>query len=152
MSCSYNIYSNINSYCQVGRSGLFAIASPKACPDCGLLPQSFPSRTYVHAIVWGQIPRYRLILAISPLAIMTATMIIILVSLYKARYLDLDYIASFNAMDSLHLITACSSGNVHTVSFPDYSQDIGLFSKDVEVGLSEKKAGSGATGFHFSLS
>jgi hypothetical protein len=83
---------------------------------------------------------------------MTATMIIILVSLYKARYLDLDYIASFNAMDSLHLITACSSGNVHTVSFPDYSQDIGLFSKDVEVGLSEKKAGSGATGFHFSLS
>ena len=117
--------------------------------DC---PQSFQSTTYVHAIVWGLTPRYRLILAISPLAIMTATMIIILVSLYKARYLDLDYIASFNAMDSLHLITACSSGNVHTVSFPDYSQDIGLFSKDVEVGLSEKKAGSGATGFHFSLS
>ena len=84
------------------------------------------------------------------MAIMIATIIIILASLNKARHLDLDYIASFNAMDTLHIITACSSGNVHTVSFPDYSEDIGVFSKEVEVELTEIKPGSGAAGFHFS--
>ena len=81
---------------------------------------------------------------------MIATIIIILAALNNARYLDLDYIASFNAMDTLHIITACSSGNVHTVSFPDYGKDVAAFSKDVDVELTEIKAGSGAAGFHFS--
>ncbi|KAF8726412.1 hypothetical protein AX14_007909 [Amanita brunnescens Koide BX004] len=67
-----------------------------------------------------------------------------------ARRLDVDYIASFNAMDTLHIISACSSGDVHAVSFPDYSKDIGLFSKDVEVGLTEVKNGSGVAGFRLS--
>ncbi|KAF8726409.1 hypothetical protein AX14_007909 [Amanita brunnescens Koide BX004] len=112
--------------------------------------QSFSSTTYVHVIVWGQTPRYRLIIAISPLAIMITTITIILASLYRARRLDVDYIASFNAMDTLHIISACSSGDVHAVSFPDYSKDIGLFSKDVEVGLTEVKNGSGVAGFRLS--
>lgn len=120
--------------------------------DCHTLFRSFPSTTYVHAVVWGQVPRYRLIIAISPLAIMIATINIVLASLYGARHLDLDYIASFNAMDTLHIIAACSSGNVHTVSFPDYGEDIGLFGKDVRVELSEIEAGSGVAGFHFSSS
>lgn len=81
---------------------------------------------------------------------MFATVIIILVSLYRARHLGADYIASFNTMDTLHIITACSLGNVHTLSFPDYDEDIRLFSKDVRVELSEIGAGSGAAGFHFS--
>ena len=115
--------------------------------DChGTLFRSFPSATYVHAVVWGQVPRYRLIIAISPLAIMIATINIVLASLYRARHLNRDYIASFNAMNTLHIIAACSSGNVHTVSFPDYGEDIGLFGKDVQVEL------SGAAGFHFSPS
>ena len=81
---------------------------------------------------------------------MIATIIIILASLYRARYLDLDCIASFNAMDTLHIITACRSGNVHAVSFPDFSKDIGLFSKDVGVELAEMEAGGGVAGFHLS--
>ena len=99
--------------------------------------------SYVHAVVWGQVPRFRLNIVISPLAIMLATIIIILASLYRARHLDADYVASFNTMDTLHIIAACSLGNVHTLSFPDYD-------KDVRVELSEIGAGSGAAGFHFS--
>ena len=117
------------------------------CPEAQRL---FSSTTYVHAIVWGQLPRYRLIIAISPLAIMIASISIIFASLYRARHLDLDYIASFNAMDTLHVIAACSRGNVYTVLFPDNSKDIGLFSRGVEVELTEGKAGSGAACFHFS--
>ena len=105
--------------------------------------QSFPSTTYVHAVVWGQVPRFRLNIVISPLAIMLATIIIILASLYRARHLDVGYVASFNTMDTLHIIAACSLGNAHTLSFPDYD-------KDVRVELSEIGAGSGAAGFHFS--
>ena len=74
---------------------------------------------------------------------MLATIIIILASLYRARHLDADYVASFNTMDTLHIIAACSLGNAHTLSFPDYD-------KDVRVELSEIGAGSGAAGFHFS--
>jgi hypothetical protein len=85
-----------------------------ALVDCPLA-QTFSSTTYVHAIVWGQVPRYRLIIVISPLEIMIVTIIIILASLYSARHLRLDGIASFNAMDTMHIITACSAGNVHTV-------------------------------------
>ena len=118
------------------------------CPGC---PDSFPSRTYVHAIVWGQVPRFRVIIVISPFAIMIATIVIILVSLYRARHLDLHHaIASFSTMDSLHLIAACSSGNMHTLPFPDYSQDIALFSKNVQVELTEMEAGSGVAGFRIS--
>jgi hypothetical protein len=117
---------------------------------CVFQPRSFPSRTYVRAIVWGQDPRFRVIIVISPLAIMIATVVIILASLYRARHLDLyQGIASFSAMDPLHLIAACSSGNVHTLSFPDYSQDIGLFSKNVRVELTEMEARSGVAGFSF---
>jgi hypothetical protein len=122
---------------------------PFGDPSC-LYLQSFPSITYVHAVVWGQVPRFRLIIVISPLAIMLVTIIIILASLYRARHLDADYIASFNTMDTLHIIAACSLGNVHTLSFPDYDKDLGLFSKDVRVELSDMGAGSGAAGFHFS--
>ena len=110
--------------------------------------QSFPSTTYVHAIVWGQVPRFRLIIVISPLAIMLTTIIIILASLYRARHLSADYIASFNTMDTLHIMAACSVGNIHALSFPDYGEDISLFSKDVGVELSETRIG--AAGFHFS--
>ena len=113
-------------------------------------PQLLPSTTYVNAVVWGQVPRFRLIVAISPLVIMIATVVIILTSLNNARHLDLDHIASFNAMDTLHIIAACSSGNVNTVSFPDYGKNIGLFSKDVEVELTEVEVGSGAAGFRLS--
>ena len=81
---------------------------------------------------------------------MITSITIILASLYRARHLDVDYIASFNAMDTLHIISACSSGDVHAVSFPDYSKDIGLFSKDVEVELTEVKDGSGIAGFRLS--
>ena len=78
---------------------------------------------------------------------MIATIIIILTSLNNARHLDLDHIASFNAMDALHIIIACSSGNVNTVSFPDYSKNIGLFSEGLEVEFTQIDAESGAAGF-----
>ena len=120
--------------------------SDESCPPL----QLFPSITYVNAVVWGQVTRFRLIVAMSPLVIMIATVVIILASLNNARHLDLDYIASFNAMDTLHIIAACSSGNVNTVSFPDYSKNIGLFSKDVEVELTEIEVGRGAAGFRLS--
>ena len=132
---------------QIARAGLLP---PGFDPYLQIQPNSFPSTTYVHAIVWGQAPRLRLIIVISPLAIMLATIIIILASLYRARHCGTDYIASFNTMDTLHIITACSLGNVHTLSFPDYGEDIGLSSQDVLVELSETGAGSGAAGFHFS--
>ena len=119
------------------------------CSSC--LTRTFSSTTYVHAIVWGQVPRYRLVIVISPLAIMIVSIIIILASLYSARHLRLDGIASFNAMDTMHIITACSSGNMHTLSFPDYnSKDIGAFGKDVRLELSEIEAGMGTPGFHLS--
>ena len=81
---------------------------------------------------------------------MIVTVVIILASLKNARHLDLDHIASFNAMDTLHIITACSSGNVNTVTFPDYSENIDSFSKGVEVEFTEIDAGSGAAGFRLS--
>ena len=82
---------------------------------------------------------------------MITTVVIILASIYRARHLDLYHgIASFSAMDPLHLIAGCSSGNVHTLSFPDYSQDIALFSKNVRVELTEMEAGNGVAGFHLS--
>ena len=81
---------------------------------------------------------------------MIATVVIILTSLNNARFLDLDHIASFNAMDTLHIIAACSSGNMDTVSFPDYRKNIGLFSKDVDVEFTETDAESGAAGFRLS--
>ena len=125
------------------------LESATQCPDSSCPPpQSFPYTAYVNVIVWGQVSRFRIIIAISPLAIMIATIVIILDSLYKARHLDLDYIASFNAMDTMHIITACSSGNVHTVSFPAYTKDMGMFSKDVQVKLSEIEPESTA-GFYF---
>ena len=80
---------------------------------------------------------------------MIATVVIILASLHNARYLDLDHIASFNAMDALHIITACSSGNVNTVSFPDYKENIGMFSTDLEVVFTEMDARR-AAGFRLS--
>jgi len=130
----------------MARAVAFCPDSSESCPP----PQLFPSTTYVNAIVWGQVPRFRLIVAISPLVIMIATIVIILTSLNNARHLDLDHIASFNAMDTLHIIAACSSGNVNAVSFPDYSKNIGMFSKDVEVEFTEIAVGSGAAGFRLS--
>ena len=81
---------------------------------------------------------------------MIATVVIILTSLNNARFLDLDHIASFNAMDTLHIIAACSSGNMDTVPFPDYRKNIGLFSKDVDVEFTKTDAESGAAGFRLS--
>ena len=78
---------------------------------------------------------------------MMASIDILLASLYGARHLDLDYIGSYNAMDTLHIVTTCSSGDVHTVSFPDYSNDIGLFSDDVEVEFTEITDRNGVAGF-----
>ena len=141
---------------QVVRQMLIGVTIPCQGNDTSISTcpylESFQSITYVHAIVWGQVPRFRLIIVISPLAIMLATIIIILASLYRARRLSADYIASFNTMDTLHIIAACSLGNVHTLSFPDYGEDMGLYSQDVRVELSETRieAGSGVAGFHFS--
>jgi hypothetical protein len=139
-----------NSYLLIIRQVAREVYAMMFCDGCMYQPQSFPSTTYVRAIVWGQDPRFRVIIVLSPLAIMIATVVIILASLYRARHLDLyQGIASFSAMDPLHLIAACSSGNVHTLSFPDYCQDIGLFSKNVRVELTEMEARSGVAGFSF---
>ena len=125
-----------------------ALCLNQPCPP----PQLLPSTTYVNAVVWGQVTRFRLIVVISPLVIMIMTVVIILTSLNNARHLDPDHIqvASFNAMDTLHIIAACSSGNVNMVSFPDYSKNMGLFSKDVEVEFTEIEVGSRAAGFRLS--
>ena len=84
------------------------------------------------------------------MAIMIATIIIILASLCRARHLGLRSIASFNAMDTMHIITACSLGNVHETVFPDYDGNIGLFSNDMAVELAEIDARNGAAGFYLS--
>ena len=131
---------------QMARAAASCLDSSESCPP----PQLFQSTTYVNSVAWGQVPRFRLIVAISPLVIMIATIVIILTSLNNAKHLDLDHIASFNAMDALYIIAACSLGNVNTVSFPGYSKNIGLFSKDVEVELTEIEVGKGAAGFRLS--
>jgi hypothetical protein len=69
------------------------------------------------AVVWGQVPELRLIITISPSAIMITTIAIFLFSLRKAQNLALDHIASFDPMNPLHVIAACGSGNVQTVRF-----------------------------------
>lgn len=116
-----------------------------------LPPQSFPSTTYVNAVVWGQDSRLRLLLVTSPLAIMVATIAIIVASFYRARHLGLHHrIASFDIMDPMDIIVACGSGNMHNVLFPDYSENLDLFRKDLGVKLTEG-AGSRAAGFHVSL-
>ena len=121
-------------------------------PEFVLPPQPFPSTTYVNAIVWGQDSRLRLLLVVSPLTIMVATIAIIVASFYRARHLDLDRrIASFDIMDTMHIVVACSSGNMHTVLFLDYSENLDLFSKDLGVKLIEGAPGSRAAGFHASL-
>ena len=135
---------------QQARQRLVLSLSDAIDPNFHIQPESLPSTTYVHVIAWGQVPRLRIIIVISPLAIMLATIIIILASLYMARSSGADYIASFNTMDTLHIVAACSMSNLHTLSFPNYGGDIGLFSKDVRVEFSEVGAGSGAAGFHFS--
>ncbi|KAF8337158.1 hypothetical protein F5887DRAFT_985531 [Amanita rubescens] len=101
------------------------------------------------AVVWGQVPELRLIIIISPLAIMITTISIFLFSLHKAQNLTLDHIASFDPMNPLHVIAACGSGNVQTVAFPGYSKHITSFSKDLEVQLPECHARNESAGFQF---
>ena len=108
---------------------------------------------FVNAFVWGQESRLGLVLVISPLAIMIATILIILKSFRKVQnqgHVDLHKVASFNAKDILHIIAACCSEDAHTKLFPDYTK-VDSFSKDVGVKLAWGEVGSGATGFHFEL-
>jgi hypothetical protein len=74
-----------------------------------------------------------------------------LFSLYRARKLRLNHDIPFDPMNVLHIIAACSFGNVQTIQFPDYTEDIGTFSKYVGVGFPEGRAGKDdVQGFHFS--
>ncbi|KAK2464929.1 hypothetical protein APHAL10511_003005 [Amanita phalloides] len=109
--------------------------------------QSVGLTTYEQVIVWGQDPQLKLIILISPSAIMITTLFIILFYLYRARNLSLDHAASFDPMNTLHVVAACSSGNVQTVVFPGYDENMEAFSKDVKVRLLTEERGD-AAGFH----
>ena len=85
------------------------------------------------------------------MVIMTTTISIAVLSLYRARKLRLKHDVSFDPMNILHIIAACSSGNVQAIQFPDYSEDIGTFCKYVGVGFPEGRGGKDdIQGFHFS--
>src|SRR6266550_4037181 len=111
--------------------------------------QDYSLTKNLQVVVWGQVPGFRLIIIISPLAIMITTIAIFLFSLHKAHNLALDHIASFDPMNPLHVIAACGSGNVQTVGFPSHSNHISLFSKDLEVQLPECRARNEPAGFQF---
>ena len=115
--------------------------------------ENFQLTLFVNTFVWGQESRLGLVLVMTPLAIMIATILIILDSFRKVharRHAGLERVGSFNARDILHVIAACCSEGAHTELFPDYTR-VGSFSKDVRVKLAWGEAGSGATGFHFEL-
>ncbi len=117
--------------------------------ECGLF--IVPTKIYVQVIVWGQMPQLRLMITIAPMVIMITTISIALLSLYRARKLHLKHDIPFDPMNVLHIVAACSSGNVQTIQFPDYSEDIGVFCKYVGVRFPEGRAGKDdVQSFHFS--
>jgi hypothetical protein len=76
---------------------------------------------------------------------MTTTIIIILLAMVQSWKKPLEHVLCFDPMDTLHIIAACSSGDVRNQSFPDYDQDIG--------GLGKKRIhlpDDGAAGFRIS--
>lgn len=83
---------------------------------------------------------------------MVATIAIIVTSFYRARHLSLDrHIASFDIMDTMHIIVAGSSGNMHVVLFPDYSGNLNGFREDLGVKLTDGALERKAAEFHVSL-
>jgi hypothetical protein len=123
--------------------------TPLTLPDGSDVFQTVSTKTYVRVIVWGQVPQLRLMIIIAPMVIMVTTISLILLSFYRARNLRLKHDIYFDPMDVLHIIAACSSGNVQTITFPDYNNNISAFCKYVDVELPEGKAGD-EQGFRFS--
>lgn len=118
-------------------------------PDMPGIFQTVSTKTYMQVIVWGQVAQLRLMIIIAPMAIMISTISLVLLSFYWARHLRLKYDSHFDPMDVLHIIAACGSGNVQTITFPGYSNDISAFCKYVDVELPEGRAGDDQ-GFRFS--
>ncbi|KAF8689736.1 hypothetical protein AX14_001497 [Amanita brunnescens Koide BX004] len=118
-------------------------------PDMPGIFQTVSTKTYMQVIVWGQVAQLRLMIIIAPMAIMISTISLVLLSFYRARHLRLKYDSHFDPMDVLHIIAACSSGNVQTITFPGYSNDISAFCKYVDVELPEGRTGDDQ-GFRFS--
>ncbi|KAK2459917.1 hypothetical protein APHAL10511_008046 [Amanita phalloides] len=106
------------------------------------------STTYAIAIVWGNFSSLKLAIAVIPLLIMVTTICVILLSIRRARGLTPKHIVSFNPMNTLHVIAACSSGNINARNalFPDYNKDIGAFGNNLRVRLPIGQEGA-ASGF-----
>ena len=80
---------------------------------------------------------------------MIATISILLLFLYRARTSGLKLDMFFDPMDTLHILSACSAGNLQSISFPDYCDDTNVFCKDVEVHFPEGRTRNNVEGFYF---
>jgi hypothetical protein len=80
---------------------------------------------------------------------MTTTIIIILLAMVQSWKEPLEHVMYFDPMDTLHIIAACSSGDVQNQSFPDYDQDIGGLAKK-RIHLPDDRIDGTAAGFRIS--
>ena len=112
---------------------------------------SVSTNVYGQAVAWSQVLQLRLVLIlIAPMVIMITTILLVSFTLYRAQNLCQEYNISFDPMNVLHVITACSSGNLQTIPFPNYSEDIGAVCEHVNIELRKGQAGNGVEGFQCS--
>ena len=95
---------------------------------------------YEQVVSWGpSTPQLKLFIMIAPLVVMISTIVLILVSFYWSRNLSLDQSnMSFNPTSMLHMVSACSVGDVGRLgSLPHYHENYDLFTKceTMQVGL-----------------
>ena len=91
-------------------------------------------------VFWGAAdPKYKLLIVAVPLSIMVSTIVIILVALYLARPLKWSYEnMSFDPTSIIHLIIACSIGQLDPLQFKGYDE-ANTYDRpnDVKFGLAE---------------
>ncbi|KAF8336764.1 hypothetical protein F5887DRAFT_920701 [Amanita rubescens] len=95
---------------------------------------------YANNVLWGPAHTSLRIdaIMISPLAIIISTILIILFSFLLIQKRDLKHnMFAFNPMSTLHVVAACSNGNVQSTTFPQADYDLDRDSKTVIVTLYE---------------
>ena len=93
---------------------------------------------YANNMLWGPaITSLRIeVIMISPLAIMMSTVVIILVSFLSIRNSDLKpNMFAFNPMSTLDMVSACSNGDVQSITFPRADHDLDTDSRTINVAL-----------------
>ena len=93
---------------------------------------------YANNVLWG--PAFTSLrieaIMISPLAIIISTILIILFSFLLIQKRDLKHnMFAFDPMSTLHVVSACSNGDVQSTMFPHADSDLDRDSKTVNVTL-----------------